>query len=120
MTLHRRARLPARRATPRRGPARDPAYLAWVRSLPCLLAGLGCEGAVEAHHAGRRGLGQKCPDREAVPLCRRHHRDLTDGQIPFARREARRAWERWAIEQTQARWERLAAPSREPRVEVES
>lgn len=29
---------------------------------------------VEAAHVGFRGLGQKCPDRQTVPLCAFHHR----------------------------------------------
>lgn len=29
---------------------------------------------VEAAHVGERGLGQKSPDREAIPLCSHHHR----------------------------------------------
>src|SRR5687768_8869298 len=36
---------------PRRGRTRDPEYLAWVRTLPCTIAGLHlCEGRIEAHH----------------------------------------------------------------------
>jgi len=30
---------------------------------------------VEAAHIGRRGLGQKSSDREAIPLCSAHHRE---------------------------------------------
>ena len=29
----------------------------------------------EAAHVGKRGLSQKCSDREAIPLCRNHHTD---------------------------------------------
>lgn len=28
----------------------------------------------EVAHVGERGLGQKCSDRETVPLCAEHHR----------------------------------------------
>jgi hypothetical protein len=28
----------------------------------------------EAAHVGKRGLSQKCPDREAIPVCAEHHR----------------------------------------------
>ena len=31
---------------------------------------------VEAHHFGRRGMGQKAPDRQSVPLCVEHHREF--------------------------------------------
>lgn len=55
----------------------DPAYLAAVRSLPCVI----CDGwgmrqisPTEAHHTicGRYGQ-HKTPDRQAIPLCRCHH-----------------------------------------------
>jgi hypothetical protein len=28
---------------------------------------------IEAAHVGERGLGQKCPDRQTLPLCIEHH-----------------------------------------------
>jgi len=33
---------------------------------------------VEAAHVGEHGLGQKCSDRETVPLCATHHRTGKD------------------------------------------
>ncbi len=69
---------------------KDALYLAWLHTLPCVI----CEslrlamveagfhdavspqfGRTEAAHVGARGLSQKCPDREAIPLCRNHHRE---------------------------------------------
>jgi len=32
------------------------------------------KGHTEAAHVGQRGIGQKCSDRETVPLCAWHHR----------------------------------------------
>lgn len=55
----------------------DPDYLDWIRSLPCLIcAKLNRPqfGRTEAAHVGMRGLGQKCSDRETIPLCACHHR----------------------------------------------
>ena len=54
-------------------PVRDPAYLAFIRSLPCAV----CFRTrnVEAAHVGRRGMGQKSSDRETIPLCSLHHRE---------------------------------------------
>ena len=88
---------------------RDLDYLAWVRTRPCavrdllvLNAMLGipfstnvCTAPVEAHHAGRRGLGQKADDNTAIPLCRRHHRELHDARGAFAgwTKAERRAWQ---------------------------
>lgn len=56
---------------------KDPKYLTWIRSLPCLICqhhGERQQYPTEAHHYGPRGLGQKVPDRQAIPLCIDHHR----------------------------------------------
>ena len=68
---------------------KDPVYLKWLHTLPCVvcvaLSGQDCEHRTthiwqntptEAAHIGIRGLSQKCPDREAIPLCSTvHHRE---------------------------------------------
>ena len=60
-----------RSSKPRRGPARDKQYLDWIREQPCAI----CEQRpVEAAHVGLRGMGQKCSDYEAIPLCPDCHR----------------------------------------------
>jgi hypothetical protein len=53
-------------------PNQDPKYLAWLRTLPCAV----CERPPpsQAAHTGSRldqgvGMGQKTPDRDAIPLC---------------------------------------------------
>jgi hypothetical protein len=63
---------------------RDPAFLQWIRRLPCV-AGLvkgGCLGPIEAAHLrysdaarGRvnPGMQKKPSDRYATPLCNSHH-----------------------------------------------
>ena len=64
------------RARLRRGPERCPAYLAWIRTLPCILCGR--INLIEAAHinaVGPRGLWQKTSDFSAVPLCAPHHRE---------------------------------------------
>ena len=50
----------------------DVPYLKWLRTQPCTI----CKATrfIEAAHVGLRGLGQTCPDRQAVPLCSKHHR----------------------------------------------
>ena len=53
-------------------PARNPKYLAWIRTQPCLVCG--STRWIEAAHTGPHGLGQKSPDTSAVPLCAIHHR----------------------------------------------
>jgi hypothetical protein len=50
---------------------RDRAYLAWIRSLPCLICG---RRPAEAAHLGIRPFGQKCSDRDTGPLCAWDHR----------------------------------------------
>lgn len=66
-----------RRKTARRGRLIEPAYLIFVRSLGCIVCrdkGNLQETRTEAAHCGDRGLGQKCSDRETIPLCAWHHR----------------------------------------------
>jgi hypothetical protein len=57
-------------------PVRNPAYLKWIRTLPCAV----CRATrgVEAAHTGPHGLGQKSSDLSAIPLCARHHRTAPD------------------------------------------
>lgn len=103
--LKRRTRLRPRRSARRRsGRVRSATYLWWVKTaLPCSLAGEGCFGVVEADHVGRRPLGRKCSDLEAVPLCTAHHRMRHERSGPFRRmtREEMRRWCDAAIAATQ-------------------
>ena len=57
-------------------PTRNLKYLAWIRTLPCLICGR--TGGVEAAHTGPHGMAQKSADTSAVPLCARHHRTGRD------------------------------------------
>jgi hypothetical protein len=57
-------------------PTRNPAYLAWIRTQPCVICGR--TGWIEAAHTGLRGLGQKSSDTSAIPLCAKHHRTGKD------------------------------------------
>lgn len=57
---------------PKPRPYDDPAYLRWIRTLPCSVEHCRARRS-EAHHAGTRGLGQTAPDRTAIPLCPEHH-----------------------------------------------
>jgi hypothetical protein len=78
-------------------PLRDPAYLAWIRTLPCVvcLAGeISQHSPTEAAHVGERGLRQKCSDRHTVPLCGEHHREG-----PYAQhRIGARFWMFWGLD----------------------
>jgi hypothetical protein len=78
-------RVPVRqkRSQPRRGPDRSPEYLAWIRTLGCVVCSRvsGGSAAIEAAHTnvlGPRGLGQKTTDFSAIPLCAAHHRENAD------------------------------------------
>ena len=78
-------RVPVRRtrSRPRRGPGRSPDYLAWIRTLGCVVCSRVSGGAtvIEAAHTnvlGARGMGQKASDFSAVPLCSGHHREYPD------------------------------------------
>jgi len=79
--------LPPKRRTPvrkrrfrlRRGPDRSPDYLAWIRTLECLVCSRvsSRSAVVEAAHTnvlGPRGMRQKTSDFSAIPLCSAHHR----------------------------------------------
>src|SRR5260370_36636870 len=57
-------------------PTRNPRYLAWIRTLPCLVCGR--TTGIEAAHTGPHGIAQKSSDRSAVPLCRPHYRTGRD------------------------------------------
>jgi hypothetical protein len=57
-------------------PPRNREYLAWIRTLPCIICG--AIRGIEASHTGPHGLGQKSSDYSAIPLCVRHHRTGND------------------------------------------
>jgi len=57
---------------------KDPAYIEWLHNFPCVVCvslNVPQTSPTEAAHCGPRGLSQKCPDREALPICREHHRE---------------------------------------------
>lgn len=55
----------------KRGPWRSPAYLNFVREMPCCLCGR--PGYSDPSHHGRHGIGQKTDDARVIPLCRQDH-----------------------------------------------
>jgi hypothetical protein len=59
----------------RQEPVRDPAYLKFIRLLPCIACGKH-RWHMEAMHTGPRGLGQKASDLDALPGCSKCHREL--------------------------------------------
>jgi hypothetical protein len=55
---------------------KDRKYLEYIAAHVCICCWkLGIEQLhrTEVAHVGERGLSQKCPDREAIPLCTLHH-----------------------------------------------
>lgn len=64
---------------------KDPAYIAWIHTQPCAVAGTQyeefCSGHITAHHAGDHGSSQTAPDLTAIPLCVAHH---LNGAGPYA------------------------------------
>lgn len=73
--------IPKRRAKPRRGPLRCPAYRAWLRDKFC---GCGC-GRTPCHaaHTQNNGTGSKGPDSGCGPLFWRCHREYDAGRKDF-------------------------------------
>lgn len=63
-------------------PMRDPNYLAYIRTLPCLICGI---HRSESAHTGPHGLSQKSCDYSAVPLCARCHRINSDSNHALGR-----------------------------------
>ena len=57
-------------------PPRSRHYLAWIRTLPCVVCGSILW--IEASHTGPHGLSQKSSDYSAIPLCSTHHRTGRD------------------------------------------
>ena len=84
------------RIRPRRGRERCPHYLAWIRTLGCVVCSRvsGRATVAEAAHTnalGPRGMSQKSSDFSAVPLCSGHHREDPDsyhrlGEQEFSRK----------------------------------
>jgi hypothetical protein len=79
----------------KRLPKKDPKYLKWIRQRPCIFEGPMCDGPIEAHHRTGAGLALKAPDRDAIPLCRRHHAERHRHAGPFHKltKAERKAWE---------------------------
>lgn len=66
----------------------DRKYREWLKRQPCVVCGrTPCDPA----HVGLRGLGMRCPDREAISLCAGHHR--RDGWPDSQHRLGRRFFE---------------------------
>jgi hypothetical protein len=69
--------IPRQRRDPRPNRNDAPEYLDFIRSQPCVICARKARpqfSRTEAAHVGQRGLGQKCSDWEAIPLCGCHHR----------------------------------------------
>lgn len=70
---------------------RNNKYLAWVRSMPCLVCGT--DQQIHAHHLighGTSGMGTKSSDLLTMPLCTEHHHELhTHGHKTFDKKYRR-------------------------------
>jgi hypothetical protein len=79
LPIKRRVPVRKKRFRPRRGVDRSPDYLAWIRTLGCVVCGRVSGGSIisEAAHTnvlGGRGMAQKTSDFSAIRLCAEHHR----------------------------------------------
>lgn len=63
------------RSATRNKTGKDVSYVAWLHTLPCIVghSEIHYPAKIEAAHVGVRGLSQKAPDREALPVCIFHH-----------------------------------------------
>lgn len=78
------------RRKPRRPkPGDEPAYKAWIKTLPCCVGGKRC-GKADPHHLidgngdARKGISQTAPDKYLLPMCRKHHDLFHAGKGVFA------------------------------------
>lgn len=104
--LARTGRVNPKRTKPRRvSVARDPAYLAAVRSLDycsaaCLPGHKGCHGPIQAAHMGKRnGMGSKGSDHETAPLCAFDHvyQEMDVGPFKGWTDEQMLVWGAWQV-----------------------
>jgi len=87
--LPQRERIGPRSRPPRKGPARDEDYKAWIRTLDCCACGHRAPN--EAAHTGLDGgMSMKASDYSCVPLCSDCH---TRGPLAY-HRIGKRAFER--------------------------
>lgn len=71
----------ARRRGQRRGPERDPDYMAWLsQENSCLICKVDCP---DPAHTINNGMRSKGPDSSCVPLCRTHHAEYDSGRAAF-------------------------------------
>ncbi len=71
-----RTQIKRKRLKARRGRLIDEAYKSWIREQPCCICYARSQDQkthTESAHVGDRGLGQKCSDRETLPICEFHH-----------------------------------------------
>lgn len=66
-------------------------YMLWIKTNPCMCCGV--KRGIEAAHCGDRAYGQKCDDRETLPLCKEDH---TEGKHSH-HKDAKNFWEFWEI-----------------------
>lgn len=102
-------RFPLRRSPMKRRPRRarpgldDRRYLAFVRTLRCCV--LGCRSKTQSHphHITGAGMAMKANDRDTMPLCATHHRELHEfsGYFDGWTREQRHQWQLDRIRSTQ-------------------
>ena len=97
----------AKRKTKHARRERHWAYMDFVRTLPCCLAGPDCSGPIEADHAGERAGFRRAGDTSCIPLCRAHHRARTEYREPFLSmgKAGRREWCDARIAETRAAWD---------------
>ncbi len=69
---------------PKHKPGRSESYLEYIRSRPCCV----CQTKpTEPHHTVCGGVGLKGSDFAAIPMCRKHHREIEDRGVDTFQRE---------------------------------
>lgn len=65
-------------------PGRSAAYLEFIRLRPCCVCQ---ESPAEPHHTICGGMSLKGSDFGAIPMCRKHHREVEDRGVDTFQRE---------------------------------
>ena len=72
----------------------EPLYTEWLARQRC--ARCDAKPSVPHHHTGRRGLGQRAHDRDAIPVCASCHRWVHEDRA--LTRAQRREWQDRQVE----------------------
>jgi len=80
-------------ACPKEKRIEDPAYIAWIKTISCLIGKCPVHSTQsDPHHVNKKGHGSmasRTDDTRAIPLCNHHHREFHQiGRDSFAKKHS--------------------------------